>query len=53
MKKIFKFTLETDTGFPHDLYNDYDFEQRLQESVDEMNWVFPGTPVCKVSVEEL
>ncbi len=53
MKKVFKFTVETDTSFPDDLYGEEDFRERLQDAVDQTNWVFPGTPICKITVEEL
>ena len=53
VKKVFKFTVETDTSFPDDLYGEEDFRERLQDAVDQTNWVFPGTPICKITVEEL
>ena len=53
MKKVFKLVVETDTGFPEDLYGAEDFQESIQEHLDNLNWVFRDTPKCTATVEEL
>lgn len=50
-QKNFTVILESAFPFPDDLYNKSDWRERIQEDLDEINWIFPDTKKVWVTVK--